>query len=66
MTEWTRRLAEHLAFYNGERPHQSLGYRTPNSVSADVNGGRDSVPDHFGRNAGFSPRSYKAVLFRCD
>lgn len=27
-----RGLAAYIAFYNGERPHQSLGYKTPAEV----------------------------------
>jgi putative transposase len=29
-------LARYLTFYNDERPHQALGYRTPAEVYADV------------------------------
>ena len=30
--EARRRLSEYFAFYNGERPHETLGYRTPHEV----------------------------------
>ena len=30
--ELHRGLARYFAFYNDERPHQSLGYRTPAAV----------------------------------
>ena len=32
MGELTLGLAVYFAFYNGERPHQSLGQQTPNNV----------------------------------
>jgi len=48
-------LAEYFAFYNGERPHQSLGNRTPNAVYANGNGGGASIPDYFGGVRGDSP-----------
>ena len=48
VTELTRGLADYFAFYNGERPHQSLDNRTPNTVYADGQGGGASIPDHVG------------------
>ena len=48
VTELTLGLAEYFAFYNGERPHQSLDNRTPNTVYADGQGGGASIPDHVG------------------
>jgi putative transposase len=47
VTELTLGLAEYFAFYNEERPHQSLGNRTPNAVYADGDGGGASIPDYF-------------------
>jgi putative transposase len=41
-------LTEYFAFYNGERPHQSLGYRTPEDVYRSGNGGGASIVDRFG------------------
>ena len=32
-------LSEYFAFYNGERPHQSLGNRTPEEVHGSGQGG---------------------------
>ncbi|CAB4242583.1 Integrase [Methylacidimicrobium sp. AP8] len=55
VAELTLGLEEYFAFYNGERPHQSLGYRTPNAVYADGNGGGASIPDHFGGTRGERP-----------
>jgi putative transposase len=48
VTELTLGLAEYFAFYNGERPHQSLDNRTPNTVYADGQGGGASIPDYVG------------------
>ncbi len=41
-------LADYFAFYNGERPHQALGYRTPNTVYASGVGGGAVVVDKYG------------------
>lgn len=56
VAELTLGLTEYFVFYNNERPHQSLGNRTPNAVYADGNGGGASIPDHFG-GVGDSPRT---------
>ena len=48
IAELTIGLTEYFAFYNAERPHQSLGNRTPNAVYADATGGGASIPDRFG------------------
>ncbi len=40
-------LTEYFVFYNGERPHQALGYRAPDEVYAAGVGGGASIPDHF-------------------
>ncbi|TDO09934.1 integrase-like protein [Halomonas ventosae] len=50
--ELTVGLTEYFPFYNAERPHQSLGYRTPDEVYLSGLGGGASIPDHFsGRRA---------------
>ena len=41
-------LTEYFAFYNGERPHQALGNRTPNAVYHAGAGGGASIVDRFG------------------
>jgi len=41
-------LAEYFAFYNGERPHQSLGYKTPDIVYRTAIGGGAEIVDQFG------------------
>jgi putative transposase len=41
-------LTEYFAFYNGERPHQSLGNRTPDAVYCSGEGGGASIVDRFG------------------
>jgi putative transposase len=41
-------LTEYFAFYNGERPHQSLGNRTPDAVYHSGEGGGTSIVDRFG------------------
>jgi putative transposase len=48
MTELMLGLTEYFAFYNDERPHQSLGNRTPNDAHTSGNGGGASIPDRFG------------------
>jgi putative transposase len=41
-------LTEYFAFYNGERPHQGLGNRTPDVVYRLGEGGGASIVDRFG------------------
>lgn len=48
MGELTAGLTEYLSFYNRERPHQSLAYRTPEQVYARAYGGGAIIPDRFG------------------
>lgn len=48
MGELTIGLARYFAFYNGERPHQSLGNRTPHEVYASGQGGGAKIVDKFG------------------
>ena len=48
MGELTLGLAEYFAFYNGERPHQSLGQKTPNAVYRTATGGGAVIVDKFG------------------
>jgi len=40
-------LTEYFAFYNAERTHQSLGYRTPEAVYRTAAGGGASIVDKF-------------------
>lgn len=48
MTELTVGLAQYFAFYNDARPHQSLGYQTPDQVYRDGTGGGALIADRFG------------------
>lgn len=48
MGELTIGLTQYFAFYNAERPHQSLGYETPNQVYASGLGGGAMIIDKFG------------------
>jgi len=48
-------LAEYFAFYNGERPHQSLGNAAPAVVYRNGIGGGALILDKFGRTGGESP-----------
>lgn len=52
VTEFTRGLTEYFAFHSGERPHQSLDNRTPNTGYVDSQGGGASLPDHVGVKPG--------------
>lgn len=44
-------LTEYFAFYNGERPHQALGNRTPDAVYRTAIGGGAVIVDKFGSPA---------------
>jgi len=48
MGELTLGLSDYFAFYNGERPHQALGYQTPNTVYLSGIGGGAMIVDKFG------------------
>ncbi len=48
MAELTVGLAQYFAFYNGERPHQALGYQIPNHVHTTGMGGGALIVDRFG------------------
>ena len=41
-------LAKYFAFYNGERPHQALGYKTPDVVYRTATDGGAMIVDKFG------------------
>jgi putative transposase len=41
-------LAKYFVFFNGERPHQSLGYKTPDVVYRTAVGGGAVIVDKFG------------------
>jgi putative transposase len=47
MGELTMGLAQYFAYYNGERPHQSLGYQTPAAVYLNGCGGGARIVDRF-------------------
>lgn len=47
MPELLLGLAEYFAFYNSERPHQALGYKTPDYVYMTGEGGGAKIVDHF-------------------
>ena len=48
MAELMVGLAQYFAFYNAERPHQSLGYETPASVYRNGIGGGALIIDKYG------------------
>ena len=48
-------LSDYFAFYNTERPHQSLGYRTPADVHQCGTGGGAAIVDHFQDRASGTP-----------
>jgi putative transposase len=44
-------LTKYFTFYNEERPHQGLGYETPNTVYETAAGGGAMIVDKFGKGA---------------
>lgn len=57
MGELTIGLTQYFSFYNAERPHQSLDYKTPNEVYGSGKGGGAMIVDKFGGARGKSPES---------
>jgi putative transposase len=49
MGELMANLTEYFNFYNGERPHQSLGNLTPNAVYRTAIGGGAMIVDKYPR-----------------
>jgi putative transposase len=47
MPELLLGLTEYFVFYNGERSHQALAYKTPNEVYLTKEGGGAKIVDHF-------------------
>ncbi len=47
LIELTMGLTEYFSFYNSERPHQSLGYLTPDKVYETRQGGGAKIVDKF-------------------
>jgi putative transposase len=47
MPELMLGLTEYFAFYNEERMHQALGYKTPSHVHASAEGGGAEIKDRF-------------------
>jgi len=54
-------LSKYFVLYNTERPHQSLGYKTPDSVYASASGGGALIIDKFAER-----RKAKDKKTRCD
>jgi len=52
MAELMVGLAQYFAFYNTQRPHQSLSYQTPDQVYRDGGGGGAMIVDRFGDGGG--------------
>jgi putative transposase len=50
MEEVRMGLNEYFLFYNSERPHQSLQYKTPDAVHASASGGGAMIIDKFKKN----------------
>ncbi|WP_240669153.1 IS3 family transposase [Dyella sp. M7H15-1] len=50
MAELMIGLTNYFAFYNAERPHQSLGYESPDTVYATRNGGGALIIDKYGKD----------------
>ena len=51
MYNLTLGLTEYFAFYNAERPHQSLGYLTPDRVYKSAEGGGAMIMDKYPRKS---------------
>jgi len=45
-------LTKYFVFYNGERPHQAMGNRTPDAVHASAIGGGAIIVDKYGATQG--------------
>lgn len=61
MTDLAAGLTEYFAFYNNERPHQSLGYKTPEVVYRTAVGGGAVIVDKYPRPMEESPAPLRSA-----
>ncbi|MTW22203.1 transposase [Allochromatium palmeri] len=55
-------MSAYFAFYNGQRPHQSLGYLTPDAVYQSGTGGGAKIVDRFAKaESELGPRQIAVV-----
>jgi putative transposase len=54
-------LTEYFAFYNDERPHQALGYRTPAAVHRSGEGGGAGIAVHSSSAVGPAPAPLRSA-----
>jgi putative transposase len=64
MGELIRGLTDYFAFYNAERPHQSLTNQTPNRVYEIGHGGGAMIVDKFPKEA--KPETLATPGQRCS
>jgi putative transposase len=62
MAELMVELAQYFSFYNEERPHQSLGYRTPGKVYRSGQGGGALIVDKYATPNGSNGTGVIGVL----
>jgi putative transposase len=61
MDELRRGLGEYFTFYNGERPHQSLAFKTPDAVYRTATGGGAKIVDKYPREPEESPAPLRST-----
>ena len=61
LPELRQGLTEYFDFYNKERPHQSLRYRTPNEVYRSGEDGGAEIVDHFDTAPGSFPAPLRSA-----
>ena len=66
MSELSAGLGTYFTFYNGERPHQSLGNRTPMEVYVSREGGGAKIIDRFGSCSPHADTSSDRVASTCS
>ena len=61
MPELLMGLAEYFDFYNGERFHQALSYKTPDQVYQTGEGGGTKIADHFSEKKGLQKKKWDST-----
>lgn len=62
VSELTAGLGEYFLYYNGERPHQSLQYKTPDAVYASGSDGGAIIIEKFNKAAGKETHGPKVTV----